>query len=115
MDALKFMKESKRMCELCEWCKDCPVHESAIKKDLKCAQYKKAFLKEYIETVEKWSKEHPQKTYLIKFKEMFPNAPLGGIGYPLTKPCYLGWIALNKCPLISCCDCWDMPCEEDKP
>ena len=113
VDALKFMKESERMCELYEWCRDCPVLEATNKKDLTCAQYKKAFPKEYIETVEKWSKEHPKKTYLMKFIEMFPDAPLRADGYPMCRPCHLGWIALSVCPDHVCRDCWDLACEEE--
>lgn len=86
MDALKFIKERNRMCDRAG---------KAVGK--------------VMESVEKWSKEHPRKTRQRKFLDMFPTASVDDVG------------VLNVCPaavddryrdghcgnktLLSCPDC----------
>ena len=108
MDALEFTLERNRMCRSSH-CEGCPTLG-------KCTMIETIEnTKKLIAIVEQWSKEHPKKTYLMKFKEMFPDAPLESDGYPMCRPCHLGWIALSVCPDHFCDECWDKPCEEGKP
>ena len=108
MDALEFTLERNRMCKS-NHCDGCPTLG-------KCTMIETIEnTKKLITIVERWSKENPQKTYLDKFKEMFPDAPLRADGHPFAKPCEIGWIAIDKCPNTYCRDCWDKPCEEGKP
>lgn len=66
-------------------------------------------------TVQKWSDEHPVKTYVQDFFEKFPKAQSDSDGTPYAcrKTTYGG-----KCPGIECdpgleCDeCWNEPMEE---
>lgn len=68
-----------------------------------------------IENLQKWSNEHPKKTYAQDFLEKFPEAQSDSDGTPYTcrKTTYGG-----KCPGIECdsgieCDeCWNEPMEE---
>lgn len=70
MDAIKFLKESKRMCSHI-WREDCPFHK------YDCAFIRDAEdIEEIVETVEKWSKEQPVKTRQSEFLKMFPNASI---------------------------------------
>lgn len=59
MDALEFLRERKRMCNLCKHCEGCPLERAG------CGLGASASDEEYekiIADVEQWSKEHPRKT-----------------------------------------------------
>lgn len=85
MDAVKLFKEMNRICEHYSNCDGgCP---------LKVWCYKDLYLlsenpEEVIETVEKWSAEHPKKTRQSEFLKMFPNVPMEN-GFLLTNPCWV--------------------------
>lgn len=73
MDALKFLKERKRMCNSYEHCKGCPLEKgfcnfSFNTPDEACERI--------IATVEQWSKEHPRKTRQSVFLEQYPEAQI---------------------------------------
>lgn len=75
MDALEFLRERKRMCNLCKHCEGCPLERAG------CGLGTSASDEEYekiIAAVEQWSKEHPRKTRQSVFLEQYPNAPLDG-------------------------------------
>ena len=77
MDALKFLKERKRMCTSCEDCNGCPL------KGTHCVISHVTPDKDYeriIATVERWSNEHPRKTRQSVFLEQYPEAALDGYG-----------------------------------
>ena len=74
MDALEFLRERVRMCNLYSdsynGCCECPLAES------RCVIGNTASdedLKKMIATVEQWSKEHPRKTMQSVFLEQWPN------------------------------------------
>jgi hypothetical protein len=70
MDALEFLKERKRMCNLCKHCEGCPLERAG------CGLGTSASDEEYekiIVAVEQWSKEHPCKTRQSVFLEQWPN------------------------------------------
>lgn len=84
MDALEFLKERKRMCNLHKACIECPLERgncglSTGKSD---EEYERI-----ITAVEKWSKEHPRKTRQGVFLEQYPEAYVLEDGY------------LEMCPL----------------
>ena len=61
-----------------------------------------------IDIVEKWSKEHPKRTYLDVLLEAFPDTPMTN-GVPTSVcPCDIG-LTENSCTQISmgCRDCWN--------
>ena len=110
MDALKFVKEFKRMCHTYTetMCKGCPRE-----KCLKCAieVLSDTGIKELINDVEKWSKEHPQRTRLQDLLEKFPKAEIDKEGLPSFCCAKLGYVC--NCLKSTCKDCWNMPVEED--
>jgi hypothetical protein len=69
-----------------------------------------------IDIVQKWSDEHPQKTYLTDFLDKHPNAPFdNGIPSGLC-PYYLGYMTekeFNECS-TNCQDCWNTPIESEE-
>lgn len=71
MDALEFLRERKRMCNLCKHCEGCPLERAG------CGLGTSASDEEYekiIAAVEQWSKEHPRKTRQSVFLEQWPEA-----------------------------------------
>lgn len=72
MDAVKFLKEERRMCEFFEeGCVKCPLRDNRC-----CAISGEASeeLEKEVAIVEKWSKEHPRKTRQSVFLEQWPGA-----------------------------------------
>ena len=81
MDAVGYLKARRRMlgefcyknnCGACKLfaCCDCETDEQ-IEQDIKI--------------VEQWAKENPIKTYKDALLELFPDAELDCLGYPMTK------------------------------
>ena len=84
MDTLEFLRERKRMCNLCKHCEGCPLKKAncaldPVDSDEDC--------KKIISIVEQWSKEHPRKTRQSVFLEQWPEAYVLEDGY------------LEMCPL----------------
>lgn len=74
MDAVKFLKEKKRMCDFFHnqaLCSKCPIQK------LECGIGELGDVEHMIaavEAVEKWAAEHPAKTRQSEFLKIFPNA-----------------------------------------
>ena len=88
MDAVKFIKERKRMCNG-RLCADCPlfaVHQMACLSDCKewCMDHPEAS----VTVVEKWAEEHPRKTRQSEFLRMWPNA-VTPKGVLVINPCHI--------------------------
>lgn len=112
MDALKFLEEFDRMCNhhVKNYCKGCPRAESPDCGVDKMNEEERAKL---ISDVEKWSKEHPQRTRLQDFREKYPNALMEADGTPTICCIDLGYRQYDCDPLKeNCVDCWNMPVEE---
>lgn len=121
MDAVKFLSEWRRMCitsgNNCPNCAaPCPVCMDEMGDGR---------IVNTVETVEKWSAEHPQKTRLDDLKEKFPNFIMKENGYPVPLPFAFGYCGRTKC---AGCDhfqkqiedmsskpCWDLPVDEVTP
>lgn len=68
-------------------------------------------VKRAIEILQKWSNEHPKKTYAQDFFEKFPDAPrleTAKDGYP---DACRSTIYAGKCPGAGCEECWNEPME----
>ena len=114
MDALKFIKEFYRMCDYYSggFCKGCPRKEEPSCDSSTMSDEELAKL---ISDVEKWSKEHPQKTRLQDFLEKYPNAPVDGNGTPQACCEHLGYCTKSCDPFeLTCKDCWDIPIGDDE-
>lgn len=84
MDALEFLIERKRMCNLCKHCKGCPLERAGcgLGTSTPDEEYEKI-----IATVETWSKEHPHKTRQSVFLEQYPETRIGDDGVLQILPC----------------------------
>ena len=65
MDVIEFLNKHSRMCKYYEGSTGCPIQVFCFDTDPE----------EMVNAVEKWAKEHPQKTIMQDFFEKFPNAP----------------------------------------
>lgn len=87
MDAVDFLKERKRRCEVYfekTECKECPLGNMGCWTVDFCADDS---CEKVIATVEQWLKEHPRKTRQSEFLKMFPNVSLDGNGIINISPC----------------------------
>ena len=113
---INFFSELKRLCDSRDDCEadmtskeQCPMFEvcncSLTKICTKDAT-------KVVESLQKWSDEHPKKTYAQDFFEKFPDAPRDELykkRYPWV--CRAG-IYGGECPRIECDECWNEPMEE---
>lgn len=106
MDAVKFLKEFKRMCNTHDGCGNCPVEERC---NFLCIISDEE-RQEIVGIVEKWSKDHPPKTRLQDFLEKYPNADMEKEGIPDVCCAKLGYNC--SCHKYSCIDCWNEALEE---
>lgn len=65
-------------------CSDCPLcsDNNGTSGDLSCGCFEMYYPEKAIKAVQKWSDEHPQKTYLTELLKAFPNAQLNDSGTP---------------------------------
>lgn len=83
---INFLHELKRLCGSRDECvanaankEDCPMFGvCSLTHSKLCAET----IKTAMETVQKWSDEHPKKTYAQDFLEKFPEAQRNGDGVP---------------------------------
>ncbi len=105
MDALEFLIERKRMCNLCKHCEGCPLERAGcgLGTSAPDAEYEKI-----IAAVEQWSKEHPRKTRQSVFLEQCPEAELHIDGVLWLCPKRVSVAHRNdnsRCATITCNDC----------
>lgn len=116
---INFLHEFKRLCDSRDECvasaankEQCPMFGvCSLTHSKLCAEN----IKTAIETVQKWSDEHPKKTYAQDFFEKFPKAQSNSDGVPYTcrKTTYGGKCPGIECdPRIECDECWNEPMEE---
>lgn len=74
MDAVKFLEEGKRMCEYYNSCEECPANICGEFDDCRLYTLIGNDAADVVAIVEKWSKEHPEKTRQDVFLEQWPNA-----------------------------------------
>lgn len=105
----RMIKEHKYVCELN--CADCPLNWSKNGMDISCSKLETNFPEKAIAIVQKWSDEHPQKTYLNEFLKHYPNVKLLGDGTPKCLcPHQLGLKDIDDCRKhYTCAECWNQP------
>ena len=117
---INFLHELKRLCDSRDGCvadaankERCPmfgVCDDALTRI--CAEYAETA----IETVQKWSDEHPKKTYAQDFFEKFPKAPSDSDGTPFVcRKTIYGEVPPKdgRCDYRGACkNCWNEPMEE---
>lgn len=96
------------MCDFYNICIGCPLDEASGGEY--CCEWEEKHLTEAIAIVEKWSNEHPHKTYKDDLLEKFPNAILDD-GAP--NACvYVLYGTIGRCYALSCKECWNQPISE---
>ena len=108
MDAVEFLNEGTRMCHSYESCVGCPMEDW----DDHCMVSMN--LKQMINTVEQWAKEHPVKTRQSEFLKQYHDADIGDDGYPSVAPCQLYKDMEEKDENGVCCkNCGCAECRRD--
>jgi len=113
-EKLKMTKRTKNgLCKI--KCSNCPLCSNKNGEGLSCPGFEMYYPEKAIEIIQKWSNEHPQKTYLTELLKNYPNAKLGENGVPMNMcPSILGLQDLENCGEISCVECWNQPVEESE-
>lgn len=113
MDAVKFIKEKVRMCNIQDMCSDCPIGSIKGGHHVSCLGWIYDYPEQAVELVEKWSAEHPRKTMMQDFFEKFPNAPRSDTdGTPQNVcPYDCGYTKDENCA-GNCRKCWNRPINE---
>lgn len=106
MDAVKYLKERKRMCSSTNCC-ECPLYTRNNGKGKNCNVIEKDYAEEAVAIVEKWSTEHQAKTRQSELLNMFPNARLNYEGVIAICPKYIDKTFNKKgmCNYVSCDNC----------
>lgn len=63
-------------------CRKCPLHIGDNGTMFTCTSLEKLYPKDAITIVQRWSDEHPQRTYLAELLEKYPNVLLNDDGTP---------------------------------
>lgn len=93
-------------------CSNCPLCSINNNKGQSCTAFEMLYPEKAIEIVQKWSDEHPQRTYLSEFLKNYPNAPLEDDGTPNFCPYRLGLMGADDCRKDgNCVKCWNQPIE----
>ena len=74
MDAVKFFKEARRLCNTLKNCSDCPLCNCIC--GLQYDEVTDRSAAKTIDIVEKWALENPEKTRQSEFLKIFPSAAI---------------------------------------
>lgn len=111
IEKLRMTKRAKNgLCKL--GCSNCPLCSINNNKGQSCTAFEMLYPEKAIEIVQRWSDEHPQRTYLSEFLKNYPNAPLEDDGTPNFCPYRLGLMSKDNCRKDhNCVKCWNQPVE----
>lgn len=106
IEKLRMTKQQKDgVCKLD--CSDCPLSSSNNGTGISCSHFETGYPEKAIAIVQKWSDEHPPKTYLSEFLKNYPNAPLNDDGIPKVICIQeLGVTMTEECN-NDCVKCWN--------
>ena len=107
MDAVKYFKIKRQMCNKRTNCSECPLKEAVAEKKLvHCRNLELEYPDEVVAIVEQWAKEHPVKTRQSEFLKLFPNAKIDNGAIDIA-PCAIDsdYRPRNKCIKTPCGDC----------
>lgn len=124
-----YFKEKARMTKsnrqgFCDiTCNCCPLNRTNSGLFVSCTRLERSYTQKAVEIVQKWSDEHPKKTFLSEFLKHYPNVQLDSDGVPdgiclatlgLCEDCVKmdesgNAISERDC---TCMDCWNTPIEE---
>ena len=103
------LSDSTYICEIT--CGDCPLSRLNNGMNIQCSNLEKSYPSKAVAIMQKWSDEHPPKTYLSEFLKNYPNVMLNSDGLPADVCLYrLGLINADECAENhSCIECWNQP------
>lgn len=112
-----YLAEKKRMSKTTESgvckveCTNCLLSSYNNGDGICCTDFEMLYPKKAIEIVQKWSNEHPQKTFLTEFLKNYPNVQLYDTGIPKgICPYHLGLMNKDDCRKDHyCVKCWNQP------
>lgn len=112
-EKLRMAKRAENgLCKL--GCSNCPLCSINNNKGQSCTAFEMLYPEKAIEAVQRWSDEHPQRTYLSEFLKNYPNAPLDDDGSPKgVCPHKLGLTDIDDCD-DNCIKCWNQTVEDGK-
>lgn len=94
-------------------CTDCPLSRFNNNEKIVCSELELFHSETAVQIVQRWSDEHPQKTFLTEFLKHYPNAPLEYDGTPNFCPYRLGLMSKDNCRKDhNCVKCWNQPIED---
>lgn len=113
-EKFKMTKRTKNgLCEI--KCGNCPLCSNNNGEGLPCLEFEMYYSEQAIEAVQRWSDEHPPKTYLTELLKNYPNISLEDNGTPNFCPYRLGLMSIDDCRKDhNCVECWNqaMPIED---
>lgn len=96
-------------------CNHCPLSRFNNDEEMLCTELELRQPEKAIAIVQKWSDEHPQRTYLTEFLKHYPNAPLEDDGTPNFCPYRSGLMSRDNCKKDhNCVKCWNQPIEGEE-
>lgn len=106
MDAVKFLKEKKRMCDKYANCDNCPMNPKNNKYGIGCSSLEREYPEKTVAIVEKWSAEHPVKTNQSEFLILHPNADIReGVLNLCPRRVDLNSVKMEACKRLVCSEC----------
>ena len=110
-EKLKMTKRTKNgLCEI--KCGNCPLCSNHNGEGLSCPDFEMYYPEKAVKAVQRWSDEHPPKTFLTEYLKHYPNAPLRDNGTPNFCPSRLGLMSIDDCRIDhNCVKCWNQPIE----
>lgn len=95
-------------------CGECLLNNknNGTSENLLCGAFEAIYPEKAISIIQKWSDEHPQRTYLTEFLKHYPNTLPDDDGTPKGVCLYaLGLINKDDCD-NNCVKCWNQPVED---
>lgn len=112
-EKLRMTKRTKNgICKI--KCSNCPLSSknNGTSEGLLCGVFEMYYPEKAVKAVQKWSDEHPQRTYLTEFLKHYPNTLPDDDGTPKGVCLYaLGLINKDDCD-NNCVKCWNQPIED---
>lgn len=108
-----YFAEKRRMTKRCKLgCSNCPLSRINNNEGQSCTAFEMFYPEKTIAIVQKWSDEHPQKTFLSELLKNYPNVPHEEDGPPISFcPYDLGLTMTEACD-NNCVKCWNQSMED---
>ena len=121
MDAVEYLKTKRRLCKEHTECRGCPlnIEEHGYAIGCPCGELERDNMEEMVRRVEKWAKEHPEKTRQSVFLERYPNAKTDEDGVLVICPRSIEQNGCDKFDdhILMCSDCrrkyWSEEVQDD--